>query len=49
MRALPNEEYRAKAPRTGTGKKDMTGEILELALKNGCDLKNLKANANCGY
>lgn len=32
-----------------TGKKDMTGETLELALKDGCDLKSLKTNANCGY
>lgn len=49
MRALPNEEYKAKAPQTGTGKEDATGETLELALKDGCDLKSLKANANCGY
>lgn len=44
MRALPKEEHRAKALQTGTGKEDVTGENLELALKDGCDLKSLDAN-----
>lgn len=48
MRALPKEEHRAKALQTGIGKEDVIGENLELALKDGCDLKSLDANGRFG-
>lgn len=41
MRALPDEEHRAKALKTGTGKKDTT---LEPVMKDGWDLNRLDGN-----
>lgn len=40
MRAVPKEELKAKALQTGTGKEDVVGENLELALKDRCDLES---------